>query len=184
MPMNANHHSHSLVLMVSWACQDLRPPETCGLQLDATSHTSHVQVIPRGSNALVTHIKQNTKIPVMGHADGICHIYIDQDADLDLACKIVVDAKTDYPAACNAVEKVLVHKSLLGQVYKIQVWPPAGFHDLCLLRGLSPAWLRQGVVHASLVCYCQSGNRSADESTVICAQITGQIGTARVLSHT
>ena len=83
-----------------------------------------VQVIPRGSNALVTNIKQNTKIPVMGHADGICHIYIDQDADLDLACKIVADAKTDYPAACNAVEKVLVHRSLLGQVYKIQVRIP------------------------------------------------------------
>ena len=66
-------------------------------------------------------IKQNTKIPVMGHADGICHIYIDQDADLDLACKIVIDAKTDYPAACNAVEKVLVHRSLIGQIYKIQV---------------------------------------------------------------
>jgi len=78
-------------------------------------------VIPRGSNALVSSIKQNTKIPVMGHADGICHIYIDQDADLDLACKIVIDAKTDYPAACNAVEKVLVHRSLLGQIYKIQV---------------------------------------------------------------
>ena len=79
------------------------------------------QVIPRGSNALVSSIKQNTKIPVMGHADGICHIYIDQDADVDLACKIVVDAKTDYPAACNAVEKVLVHRKLLGQIYKIQV---------------------------------------------------------------
>lgn len=80
-----------------------------------------MQVIPRGSNALVSSIKQNTKIPVMGHADGICHIYIDQDADVDLACKIVVDAKTDYPAACNAVEKVLVHRKLLGQIYKIQV---------------------------------------------------------------
>ena len=80
-----------------------------------------LQVIPRGSNALVSSIKQNTKIPVMGHADGICHIYIDEDADLDLACKIVVDAKTDYPAACNAVEKVLVHRKLIGQIYKIQV---------------------------------------------------------------
>ena len=80
-----------------------------------------LQVIPRGSNALVSSIKQNTKIPVMGHADGICHIYIDEEADLDLACKIVVDAKTDYPAACNAVEKVLVHRKLIGQIYKIQV---------------------------------------------------------------
>ena len=85
-----------------------------------------LQVIPRGSNALVSSIKQNTKIPVMGHADGICHIYIDEEADLDLACKIVVDAKTDYPAACNAVEKVLVHRKLIGQIYKIQVYrgPP------------------------------------------------------------
>ena len=101
-----------------------------------------MQVIPRGSNALVTNIKQNTKIPVMGHADGICHIYIDQDADLDLACKIVVDAKTDYPAACNAVEKVLVHKSLLGQVYKIQVW--LLFVVICpvLLCKSSQSWLR------------------------------------------
>ena len=107
-----------------------------------------VQVIPRGSNALVTHIKQNTKIPVMGHADGICHIYIDQDADLDLACKIVVDAKTDYPAACNAVEKVLVHRSLLGQVYKIQVqflWRESvSCIALCCCQRL-PHWHKQGL---------------------------------------
>lgn len=104
--------------------------------------TCRAQVIPRGSNALVTHIKQNTKIPVMGHADGICHIYIDQDADLDLACKIVVDAKTDYPAACNAVEKVLVHSSLLGQIYKIQVRLLSSFLDPFSGRS-SPNWLRQ-----------------------------------------
>ena len=98
---------------------------------------SCAQVIPRGSNALVTHIKQNTKIPVMGHADGICHIYIDQDADLDLACKIVVDAKTDYPAACNAVEKVLVHRSLLGQIYKIQVRPLTAAIAPCFFGGFT-----------------------------------------------
>ncbi len=81
-----------------------------------------MQVIPRGGNALVTNIKQNTKIPVMGHADGICHIYIDQAADISEACRIVVDAKTDYPAACNAVEKVLVHESLFGpKLYQLQV---------------------------------------------------------------
>ncbi|KAG2454808.1 hypothetical protein HYH02_000640 [Chlamydomonas schloesseri] len=67
-------------------------------------------VIPRGSNALVSHIKRNTRIPVLGHADGICHVYVDAAADLDSAIKIVLDAKTDYPAACNAVEKVLIHK--------------------------------------------------------------------------
>lgn len=71
-------------------------------------------VIPRGGNALVTHIQQNTKIPVLGHADGICHVYVDKAADLDKAVKIIVDAKVDYPAACNAVEKVLVHENLVG----------------------------------------------------------------------
>ncbi len=81
-----------------------------------------LQVIPRGGNALVTSIKQNTKIPVMGHADGICHIYIDAAADIDEACRVVVDAKVDYPAACNAVEKVLVHESLFGpKLYQLQV---------------------------------------------------------------
>lgn len=70
----------------------------------------------------MTNIKQNTKIPVMGHADGICHIYIDSAADIDEACRVVVDAKTDYPAACNAVEKVLVHESLFGpKLYQLQV---------------------------------------------------------------
>lgn len=68
-------------------------------------------VIPRGSNDLVRFVQSNTKIPVLGHADGICHIYVDEDADDAMAAKVILDAKTQYPSACNAVETVLLHKS-------------------------------------------------------------------------
>lgn len=67
-------------------------------------------IIPRGGNKLVKFIKENTKIPVLGHADGICHIFIDESADLEMAQKIVIDAKTQYPSACNAVETLLIHE--------------------------------------------------------------------------
>eukprot|EP00580_Thalassiosira_gravida_P005273 CAMPEP_0201652928 /NCGR_PEP_ID=MMETSP0493-20130528/44725_1 /ASSEMBLY_ACC=CAM_ASM_000838 /TAXON_ID=420259 /ORGANISM="Thalassiosira gravida, Strain GMp14c1" /LENGTH=795 /DNA_ID=CAMNT_0048129455 /DNA_START=128 /DNA_END=2515 /DNA_ORIENTATION=- len=71
-------------------------------------------VIPRGSNALVSYIKANTRIPVLGHADGVCHVYVDKSAkDSALASKLVVDAKTDYPSACNAMETLLLHKDTL-----------------------------------------------------------------------
>lgn len=69
-------------------------------------------VIPRGSNELVKNIKENTKIPVLGHADGICSIYLDKDLDVEKAAKIVVDSKTNYPAGCNAVETLLVDEQL------------------------------------------------------------------------
>ncbi|KAK3246317.1 Delta-1-pyrroline-5-carboxylate synthase [Cymbomonas tetramitiformis] len=69
-------------------------------------------VIPRGSNALVSHIQNNTKIPVMGHADGVCHVFVDADSDFEKVKNIVVDSKVDYPAACNAMETVLVHEAL------------------------------------------------------------------------
>lgn len=76
-------------------------------------------VIPRGSNALVKNIKENTKIPVLGHADGICSIYVDKSADLDKACRIVVDSKTNYPAGCNAVEQLLIHEDIVADKEKL-----------------------------------------------------------------
>lgn len=74
-------------------------------------------VIPRGSNSLVRYIKNNTRIPVLGHADGLCAIYVEESADEEMAANIVVDAKTSYPAACNAVETLLIKETALNSVW-------------------------------------------------------------------
>lgn len=76
-------------------------------------------LIPRGSNAFVQYIMNNTKIPVMGHADGICHIYVDETYDIEKAIPIIVDAKTQYTAACNAVETLLVNKKVAKELIPI-----------------------------------------------------------------
>ena len=69
-------------------------------------------IIPRGSNSFVQYIMNNTNIPVMGHADGICHCYVDSKADIEMALSIVVDSKTQYVSVCNATETLLVHKDI------------------------------------------------------------------------
>lgn len=69
-------------------------------------------LIPRGSNQFVQYIMENSKIPVMGHADGICHIYVDGAANIEKAIPVIIDSKIQYPAACNAVETLLVHKDI------------------------------------------------------------------------
>ncbi|MEO0397228.1 MAG: glutamate-5-semialdehyde dehydrogenase [Cyanobacteria bacterium P01_A01_bin.137] len=72
-------------------------------------------IIPRGSNAFVRFVQENTRIPVLGHADGICHLYVDSAADLEKATKIAVDAKVGYPSACNAIETLLVHQDTAAE---------------------------------------------------------------------
>jgi glutamate-5-semialdehyde dehydrogenase len=72
-------------------------------------------IIPRGSNEFVRYVQDNTRIPVLGHADGICHLYIDSEADFDKAIAITIDAKTQYPAACNAIETLIVHQLIAAE---------------------------------------------------------------------
>ncbi|MFA5313461.1 MAG: glutamate-5-semialdehyde dehydrogenase [Methanomassiliicoccales archaeon] len=73
-------------------------------------------IIPRGSNQLVRSIQNSTRIPVLGHAAGVCHTYVDNDADMDMALKVCYDAKVQYPAVCNAMETLLVHEGIAGEI--------------------------------------------------------------------
>ena len=98
-------------------------PQACLLQVEAHAQIDELLncddcvdlLIPRGSNAFVRYIMDHTKIPVMGHADGLCHIYVDASADFELACRVIVDAKIQYPAACNAVETILVARPIASE---------------------------------------------------------------------
>lgn len=81
--------------------------------LELLSLDSYVDlIIPRGSNSFVRFVQNNTHIPVLGHAEGICHLYVDAAADIAQAVDIAVDAKTQYPAACNAIETLLIHNDI------------------------------------------------------------------------
>lgn len=95
-------------------------PEKCLLQAEQHNeidellecHESVDLLIPRGSNAFVQYIMNHTSIPVLGHADGVCHMYVDKDYDLKKAIPLIIDGKTQYTASCNAVETVLVHRDI------------------------------------------------------------------------
>jgi len=93
-------------------------------------HTLIDMVIPRGSKSLVEHVQANTRIPVLGHAEGVCHIYVDKAADQAMALRVIDDAKTDYPAACNAVETVLVHREIAAEFLP-------RLAERCLARGIA-----------------------------------------------
>ncbi len=110
-----------LFSLIYQAAIDSGLPENCLFQAEQREEISALLscnesvdlLIPRGSNAFVQYIMDNTKIPVMGHADGICHIYVDKNFDIEKAIPIIIDAKIQYTAACNAVETLLVHKEAL-----------------------------------------------------------------------
>jgi glutamate-5-semialdehyde dehydrogenase len=72
-------------------------------------------IIPRGSNQFVKYIMDNTSISVLGHAEGICHVYVDSDSDLETAVKVTIDSKCQYVAVCNALETLLVHKDIANK---------------------------------------------------------------------
>ena len=103
-------------------------------------------IIPRGSNALVRFIQDNTRIPVLGHADGICHLYVDAAADLEQALRVAIDSKTQYPAACNAIETLLVHQAVAATFLPaaIEAFGAAAVE----LRGDAAA-MALGVIHAA-----------------------------------
>ena len=112
--------NRALFSVIREAVSDAGLPEGCLLQAEQHSEVDELLscdgdvdlLIPRGSNAFVRYIMDHTRIPVMGHADGVCHIYVDGEADAEKAIPIILDAKTQYPAACNAVETILVERNI------------------------------------------------------------------------
>lgn len=89
----------------------------------------HVDLlVPRGGKEFIKFIQQNTRIPVLGHAEGVCHVYVDEHADLQKALRICYDAKVQYPSVCNAAEKVLVHRSIAGEFLPrlVEIYSKAG----------------------------------------------------------
>ena len=114
----------ALFTTIHKAVVDAGMPEACLFQVEAreeitellSCHESVDLIIPRGSNSFVRYIMDHSKIPVMGHADGICHVYADKSADIQKSISVIVDAKTQYVAVCNATETLLVHEEVAASL--------------------------------------------------------------------
>ncbi len=117
----AIHTNRALFQVIKDALSEVNPILNASLELaesredikEILSLDKYIDLmIPRGGNSLVQFIKENTKIPVMGHADGICHLFMDRDGDLEVGAKLTLDSKCQYPAVCNAIETLLVDEEI------------------------------------------------------------------------
>ncbi|CAL1537684.1 unnamed protein product [Lymnaea stagnalis] len=115
----AKHSNRILFSLVQEALEPFAPVDTVALVsrrediADLLQLNQYIDlVVPRGSQDLVNRIQQLSQgIPVLGHSEGICHVFVDQDVDPEMALQIVKDSKCDYPAACNSMETLLIHRS-------------------------------------------------------------------------
>lgn len=120
----AEHSNRILFDCLKAAAQRAGLPGDCMVLLESRADVNELLtadrfvdlIIPRGSNSLVRFIQDNTRIPVLGHAEGICHVYVDQSANFDKAISLICDAKVQYPSACNAAETILIHESIAPQL--------------------------------------------------------------------
>ncbi len=116
----AEHSNQALFDCIQRALKTAKLPASSVAMVQTREHVAELLkaeglidlIIPRGSNSLVKHIQNNTRIPVLGHADGVCHLYVESDADLKHAVELAVDGKAQYPSACNAIETLLVHEEV------------------------------------------------------------------------
>lgn len=122
--VRTNELLHRLLVEASAACG--LPEHWCGLMHSREDvaemlrqHESIDLIIPRGSNAFVRYIMENSQIPVLGHAEGLCHVYVDDPCDLPLAVKVALDSKTQNLSVCNAAETLLVHQKVADQFLPI-----------------------------------------------------------------
>jgi glutamate-5-semialdehyde dehydrogenase len=126
----AQHTNKVIVSLLAAAVAEVKGvPETAIQMIETRAEVAEMLnedkyinlVVPRGSNAFVRYIQENTKIPVLGHSEGICHVYIDQSADIEMAVRVVLDSKLQYPAACNALENLLIHQDIAEKVLPVLV---------------------------------------------------------------